>query len=89
MTKSLKKTAFLSMIKVEKIKELFTLKANVGTTDRIVRIVLGLIVLSLFFILDGGWKYIGLVGIVLLLTAFIKFCPLYTLFGINTCSTKK
>lgn len=77
------------MIKVEKIKELFTLKANVGTTDRIIRIILGLAILSLFFILDGGLKYIGLVGIVLLLTAFIKFCPLYTIFGINTCSTKK
>lgn len=72
-----------------KEKELLTLKANVGTADRIVRIILGLALLSLFFILDGGIKYISLVGIVLLLTSFIKFCPLYTIFGINTCSSKK
>lgn len=69
-------------------KELFNLKANVGKTDRIIRIILGLALLSLFFILDGGMRYIGLVGIVLLLTAFIKFCPLYAIFRVNTCSKK-
>lgn len=62
------------------------MKANVGTADRIIRIVLGLILLSLLFILDGGIKYIGLLGIVLLLTAIIGFCPLYPLFKINTKS---
>lgn len=62
------------------------MKANVGTADRVIRIVIGLILLSLLFILDGSIKYIGLIGIVPLLTAFIKFCPLYTLFKINTCS---
>lgn len=62
------------------------MKANVGTADRVIRIVVGLILLSLLFILDGSIKYIGLIGIVPLLTAFIKFCPLYTLFKINTCS---
>lgn len=65
------------------------MKANVGTTDRLIRIILGLGLLSLFFILDGGVKYIGLLGIVLLLTAFIKFCPLYPLFKINTNSKDK
>lgn len=62
------------------------MKANIGTADRVIRIVIGLILLSLLFILDGSIKYIGLIGIVPLLTAFIKFCPLYTLFKINTCS---
>lgn len=60
------------------------LKANVGTADRMIRIILGLALLSLLFILDGGIKYIGLIGIVLLLTAFIKFCPLYAIFRIKT-----
>lgn len=64
------------------------MKANVGTIDRVIRIILGLALLSLLFILDGGIKYIGLVGLVLLLTALIKFCPLYTIFGINTSSKK-
>lgn len=57
---------------------------NVGAVDRIIRIILGLVLLSLLFILDGGIKFIGLIGIVLLLTAFIRFCPLYPLLGINT-----
>lgn len=65
------------------------MKVNVGTTDRIVRIILGLAILSLLFILDGNMKYLGLIGLVPLLTAFIKFCPLYTLFGISTCKVKK
>lgn len=62
----------------------FQMKANIGSADRLVRIILGLLLLSLLFILDEGIKYIGLIGIVLLLTAFIRFCPLYLLFKINT-----
>lgn len=76
------------MIKVNKTKGEGTMKANVGSTDRVVRIILGLAILSLFFILDGGIKYIGLIGIVLLLTAFIKFCPIYTVCKINTNKNK-
>ncbi|MEH7884671.1 DUF2892 domain-containing protein [Bacillus sp. JJ1609] len=62
--------------------------ANVGEIDQIIRIVLGLILISLFFLLDGSLKYIGIIGLVLVLTSFIKFCPLYTLFGINTKKAK-
>ncbi len=58
---------------------------NVGSVDRIIRIILGIILLSLFFFLDGNLKYIALIGLVPLLTAVTNFCPLYTLFGINTC----
>lgn len=65
------------------------MKINVGKADQIVRILLGLILISLFFVLEGGLRYIGLVGIVLILTASIKFCPLYTLFGVSTCPVKK
>lgn len=65
------------------------MKANVGTADRIIRIVLGLALLSLIFILEGGIRYIGLLGIVPLLTALFRFCPLYSLFGMDTCSTRK
>lgn len=60
------------------------MKANIGTADRIIRIILGLVLFSLFFVIDNNMKYIGLLGIVLLFTAFIKFCPLYPLFRINT-----
>lgn len=60
------------------------MKANVGTTDRIIRIVLGIALLSLLFILDGGIRYVGLLGIVLIATGLIRYCPLYLPFRINT-----
>ncbi len=64
------------------------MKANVGNVDRAIRIVLGLALLSLLFILEGDARYFGLVGIVPLLTATIRFCPLYAILGVNTCPAK-
>ncbi|MCM3662789.1 DUF2892 domain-containing protein [Mesobacillus subterraneus] len=61
---------------------------NIGKIDQIIRIILGLALLSSFFLLDGGMKYIGIVGIILVLTSVIKFCPLYTLLGFNTNKAK-
>ncbi|TBU98936.1 DUF2892 domain-containing protein [Stutzerimonas kirkiae] len=59
------------------------MKANIGTIDRVLRILLGvvLIVASLSGAI-GGWGWIGLVP---LLTGVFRFCPLYTLLGIQTC----
>lgn len=62
------------------------MKANVGSADRIVRFILGIALLGLFF-LEGNIKYVGILGIILIATAFMKFCPLYVPFRINT--TKK
>jgi hypothetical protein len=59
------------------------LAKNVGSIDRILRIVVGLGLISLVFV--GPQTPWGWVGIVPLLTAFIGFCPLYTLIGIRTC----
>jgi hypothetical protein len=56
---------------------------NVGSIDRILRIVVGLGLISLVFV--GPQTPWGWVGIVPLLTAAISFCPLYTLIGIRTC----
>ncbi|EKN64015.1 DUF2892 domain-containing protein [Schinkia azotoformans] len=64
------------------------MKINVGKSDRIIRIILALVLFSLFFFLEGNLKYLALIGIIPLVTAFIKFCPLYTLFGISTCKIK-
>lgn len=64
------------------------MKANVGTTDRLIRIVLGLALLSLAFVLEGGLRFISLIGIIPLTTGIFRFCPLYPLFKINTCKTK-
>ena len=59
------------------------MKANVGGTDRIIRLILGVLLLGLF-LLDGNVKYFGILGIVFILTAMIRFCPFYPLFKINT-----
>ncbi len=56
---------------------------NEGTLDRIVRVVLGLGLLSLVFI--GPMTPWGWIGIVPLITGIIGFCPLYKLAGLNTC----
>lgn len=63
------------------------MKANVGSVDRMIRFILGFALLGIFF-LEGNVKYFGVVGIVLIITAFIKFCPLYPLFSINTMKNK-
>ncbi len=54
---------------------------NVGNTDRIVRIVIGLLI-GIFGIVYKSWW--GLLAIVPFATAFMNFCPLYSIFKINT-----
>ncbi len=61
-----------------------TVKANVGSVDRVIRIVIGIVLLLLLFFLEGNLKYIGLIGVIPILTAFISFCPIYALFKIST-----
>lgn len=58
--------------------------ANVGGLDRILRIVAGLVLLSLVFV--GPQTPWGWIGLVPLITGFISFCPAYSLIGVNTCS---
>lgn len=57
---------------------------NVGTVDRVLRVLVGLGLLSLLVLLDGNARWFGLIGLVPLLTAGIRFCPLYTLVGVRT-----
>ena len=64
------------------------MEKNVGGADKIGRIIVGLVLLSLLFILDGNAKYFGLIGIVPLGTAFLGFCPLYPMMKINTLKKK-
>jgi hypothetical protein len=40
------------------------------------------------FVLDGGLRWLGLLGLVPLSTALLGYCPAYTLLGIRTCSTQ-
>ena len=62
---------------------------NVGNLDRTIRLILGVIVLSLFFILDGGLRWVSLFGLVLIGTALIRTCPLYIPFGLSTLKKNK
>ena len=67
------------------------MKKNIGTADRFVRVMIGVIaiILGLSGILDGNLKWIALgVGAVMIIVASVQFCPFYTLFGINTCKVK-
>jgi hypothetical protein len=64
---------------------------NIGSTDRILRIVLG-VGLFLWFFVDqgtGAWHYAKLIGVIPLLTGLIASCPLYSLLGMSTCTTKR
>ena len=65
------------------------MKANVGGVDKVLRIVVGLGLLSLILILEGNARWWGLVGLVPLLTGLVNFCPLYTLLGFNSAPAKE
>ena len=56
---------------------------NVGSIDRIIRIVVGLVLIALVFV--GPQTPWGWIGIIPLATGLLKTCPLYSLLGFNTC----
>ncbi len=63
------------------------MKHNVGSLDKVVRVLIGLVLLSLLFVLDGSARWLGLIGIVPLATAAMGVCPLYSILGLSTCAT--
>ena len=58
------------------------MKANIGNTDRVIRIVLGLAIIAWSY-MTKNW--LGAIGLVPLATAFMRWCPAYLPFGISTC----
>jgi len=62
---------------------------NIGTIDKGIRIVAGLVLLAYAIWGTSDYTWIGWFGIVPLVTAIIGWCPPYSLLGINTCSVKK
>lgn len=63
------------------------MKTNEGGLDRILRILVGLAVLSLAFVgPKTPWAYLGLVP---LITGLVGICPLYSILGLNTCPVRK
>jgi Inner membrane protein YgaP-like, transmembrane domain len=59
--------------------------------ERIVRVIIGLVILSLVYFLrdQGAVRYWGLIGLIPMGTAVIKYCPISHLFGISTCTPKR
>ena len=65
------------------------MRKNVGhPIDKAIRIVIGIVLLSLIFILQGDIRWVGLIGIIPIVTAAIGWCPGWAVLGINTCKTK-
>ncbi len=62
-------------------------KTNEGRLDRTLRVIVGLVLISLVFV--GPKTLFGWIGLVPLATGLIGSCPVYTLFGIRTCPVKK
>ena len=60
------------------------MNANVGKLDRVLRVLLGLGLIAFGLLATGPWRWLGLAGPVLLLTAAAGFCPAYWLLRIKT-----
>ena len=62
--------------------------SNVGSVDRIVRIVAELLLIAFANPIgfpQTGWNWVGWIGVVPILTAVFAFCPAYALFGLSSC----
>lgn len=57
---------------------------NVGSTDKVIRWIIGLILISMIFWVDSPWRWVGLIGFIPILTGSINYCPLYQVVGIST-----
>lgn len=68
------------------------MKKNMGNSDKLIRILIAVVIAALYYtkVIDGTVAIILMaVGIVLLLTSLLNFCPLYTILGVNTCKVSK
>ena len=68
------------------------MKKNMGTADRVIRIVIAALIAVLYFTgtIPGVWATVLLIlAGVFVLTSFVSFCPLYAPFGISTCKIKE
>lgn len=61
------------------------MKCNVGKTDRIIRVLLGFVLIALGIYFNSWW---GAIGIIPLFTAAIGWCPLYLPFNLSSCPTR-
>jgi len=62
------------------------MKCNVGSMDKVARIVIGVALIAYAYV---GAQPLAYIGIIPLVTGLIGFCPLYALFGLSSCSKKE
>jgi hypothetical protein len=62
---------------------------NVGSTDRILRVVLGVALLAFALFSGAAYAWLGYIGIIPLLTAALGTCPVYSMLGMSTCPVKR
>jgi len=60
------------------------MKKNVGKTDKWIRIIIGIVLLSLILFVKGNLRWLGLIGLIPLITGLLRYCPLYALLKIST-----
>ncbi len=66
------------------------LKENVGTIDRVLRIVIGAaLIVGYFLNPTGAYSWLYWLGLIPLVTGLMKTCPLYSILGMSTCPMKK
>lgn len=58
------------------------MEINVGSTECLLRIIVGVVIIGLGLYFQSWW---GVVGLIPLLTGLFRFCPLYKMLGMNTC----
>ena len=64
------------------------MRSNVGTVDRVLRVILGLVLIALALGYFPGYQSVwGWVGLIPLVTGLVGTCPVYSLLGMNTCRT--
>lgn len=62
---------------------------NMGSMDRVIRVVVGLALLAGFFLnTTADWRWLYLLGIVPLITGLVGTCPMYSILGVNTCARR-
>ena len=64
---------------------------NVGSVDRIIRIVIGLVLIAYAIPLgfpSTGWNWVGWIGVVPIITALVGNCPAYNILGVSTCEAR-
>ena len=64
------------------------MKNNVGTMDKVIRLILAIVFFSFAFTLEGNLRYLAVIGFIPLLTALISWCPIYRIVGISTCQSE-